>query len=184
MSDETIEREKRQFDLDKLEFEKSLELRNFEIKNFWNRAWFFGALMVAIASAYFEARKPEKMLEEDYRVYLAFLGFVVSLLQCLMNRGSKYWQERWENKTKNKESKLGIDLTKTKHVNERWLLDAGTLAKNENLFTLPRRFSVTKLTILVWDIITISWAILWIKHLNLSYEKKFDWHSFLAFYLC
>lgn len=190
MSTESIEREKRQFELEKLEFEKSLELRNFEIKNFWTRAWFFGALMVAIASAYFEVSKDDTKPSAKYQIYLAFLGLLVSLFQCLMNRGSKYWQERWENKTKNRESQLGIDVTKTKGPDERWLLDAGTLAKNENFFSLPRRYSVTKLTILVWDIITIAWCSLWITNMHLQFEPigHWDWatigiHALIIFYI-
>ncbi|MBO9199540.1 MULTISPECIES: RipA family octameric membrane protein [Niastella] len=146
---------------EKLEFEKSLEQRRFEISNFWSRGWFFGALIVFIATGFF------KLLTDnpEYCIYLAFLGFWVSLFQALMNRGSKYWQERWENKTKNAEAALGIDVTLTKKFNgtERYYLDAGILAKNENWFVQARRFSVSKLTILTWDIVTISWAFAWIK---------------------
>ncbi len=36
----------------KLEFEKALELRNFEIDNFWKRGWFFGALLLALITGY------------------------------------------------------------------------------------------------------------------------------------
>jgi hypothetical protein len=48
-------------------------------------------------------------------------------------------------------------------------LDAGILAKNENWFVKARRFSVSKLTILTWDIVTISWAFAWIKSCNFHY---------------
>jgi hypothetical protein len=103
------DKEKRIFELDKLVFEKSLAQRNFEIDNFWKRGWFFGILLLGISTAYFSAKT-----EPDLRIYIAFLGMLVSFFQGLMNRGSKYWQERWENKTKHRESVLGIDLTKTK----------------------------------------------------------------------
>jgi len=90
---------------------------------------------------------------------------LVSFFQGLMNRGSKYWQERWENKTKHRESVLGIDLTNAKLYGgtEKYYLDAGTLAKGENHFTRAARYSVSKLTILIWDLITISWFFLWLK---------------------
>jgi hypothetical protein len=164
MTQRRIESRKFEFELKKLEFEKSLELRNFEIEHFWKRGWFFGALLLAIATGYFKlnADIPE------YCIYMSFLGFLVTLSQSLMNRGSKYWQERWENKTKNKESVLGIDVTKTRqfHNTEKYLIDITTLAKDENVLTLARRFSVSKLTFLVWDILAIFWFFLWLK----------DWH--------
>jgi hypothetical protein len=158
-------------ELKKLEFEKSLQLRNFEIENFWKRGWFFGALIIAIGTGYFKVYKDCN----SPAIYLSFMGFLISFLQCLMNRGSKYWQERWENKTKNKEAALGIDLTKTKLENERWLLDACTLAKNENFFTLSRRFSVSKLTFLVWDAIAILWGFLWVRDWRFSTRATIDW---------
>jgi hypothetical protein len=155
-----ISKEGNEFELNKLEFEKSLAQRNYEIDKFWQRGWFFGGLLLAIAGGYFGVTK-ENM---DYSIFIAFLGFLVSLSQSLMNRGSKYWQERWELKTKNRESALGIDVTKTRKIkNEKYYLDSGTLAKDENFLVVARRFSVSKLTILVWDLITIFWFFLWIK---------------------
>lgn len=178
----------RRYELHKLEFEKSLEQRKFEISNFWSRGWFFGALLLLMAKGYFDL-KPES---QEYAIYLAFLGFWTSFFQSLMNRGSKYWQERWENKTKNTESALGIDVTLTKKYeeSERYYLDAGILAKNENFFASARRFSVSKLTILVWDIITISWFMLWVKSCNIHFDGiqyiRLDalvYHLILSFYI-
>jgi len=159
------------FELQKLQFEKSFQQRNFEIDNFWKRAWFFGALLLAIATAYFEAVKNEKQLA----IYISFLGLLVSFFQGLMNRGSKYWQERWENKTKNFESALEIDVTKTKRYKEKekYYLDAGILAKGENLFSRASRYSVSKLTILIWDIITLYWLMLWISNWGLNPQNAF-----------
>jgi hypothetical protein len=173
-----IELKKLDFELKKLEFEKALELRNFEIENFWKRGWFFGALLLAIASGYFKLSNDTP----DYCIFLAFLGLLVSLSQSLMNRGSKYWQERWENKTKNKESVLGIDLTKTRRFNgnEKYLLDITTLAKDENYLTVARRFSVSKLTFLVWDIITMLWIFLWIRDCHFSFAARFRTDALLV----
>jgi hypothetical protein len=147
------------FELKKLQFEKSLLLRNYEIDNFWKRGWFFGALLLAVLTGYFGLKKDHP----SYCIIISFLGVLISLFQSLMNRGSKYWQERWESKTKHQESILGVDITKTKKFkqNERYYLDAGILAKNENFFVVARRFSVSKLTILVWDVITLFWLALW-----------------------
>lgn len=160
------EKENRDFELLKLEFDKSLDQRRFEIDNFWKRGWFFGALILAIATAYFQVKEDDTV----YRVYIAFLGLCVSFFQGLMNRGSKYWQERWESKTKRIESLLGIDVTKTKNFyeKEKYFLDAGVLAKSEGFLTRARRYSVSKLTVLVIDIITLSWFMLWLSNLDLG----------------
>lgn len=146
----------------KLEFEKALELRNFEISNFWTRGWFFGALILATASGYFANKASAKQFVPS--VCISFLILLFSILQSLMNRGSKYWQERWESVTKNRETELGIDLTKANKYNntERYYLDRSILAKDENFLAMGQRFSVTKLAFLVWDIICISAIFIWI----------------------
>jgi hypothetical protein len=162
-----------EFELKKLEFEKSLQLRNYEIDNFWKRGWFFGFLLIAVLTGYFGLKKDHA----SYCIIVSFLGLLISFFQSLMNRGSKYWQERWENKTKHKESILRVDITKTKKFDEteRYYLDAGILAKNENIFTVARRISVSKITILVWDIITFFWFALWFHDGNFHLCKS---HSF------
>jgi hypothetical protein len=145
----------------KLEFEKALELRNFEIDNFWKRGWFFGALLVALITGYVTLKNGPLY---NFAIYIAFIAFLVSFAQCLMNRGSKYWQERYEYFTKNRESALGIDVTKMqKYENkERYYIDASIRAKDENILARSNRFSVSKLTILVWDTITIFFLFLWL----------------------
>lgn len=164
-----------EIDLKKLGFEKSLDQRKFEIENFWKRGWFFGALLVLLATGYFKLIVDK----EEYCIYIAFVGFLVSFFQSLMNRGSKYWQERWESKTKNSESILKIDLTKTQKYakDEKYYLDAGILGKNENPFTKARRFSVSKLTILVWDIVTISSFFLWLNSCHFDTTSNIRWNA-------
>lgn len=157
----------------KLEFEKALELRNFEISNFWIRCWFFGALILAAVSGYYTNVTATKQIFQP--VCISFLIFLFSFFQSLMNRGSKYWQERWEFITKNRETELGINLTKTNKYNysERYYLDRCILAKNENILVRGERFSVTKIAFLVWDIICITSLFLWINDIIkiTSFEK-------------
>jgi len=160
-------RKQKDFELLKLEFEKCIEQRNFEIQNFWTRGWFFGALILAVATAYFEVSKNDAPKGDNgYRIYIAFLGFLISLFQGWMNRGSKYWQERWEAKTKRRESLLGIDVTKTKqfYEKEKYFLDSGIRAKSETWLSRGARWSVSKLTFLIWDLITLSWFLLWVSN--------------------
>ena len=163
-------------EIKKLEFEKALELRNFEIQNFWKRGWFFGALILATASGYFTNLTTTNQLVPP--IFISFLIFLFSLFQSLMNRGSKYWQERWEYLTKNRETELGINLTKAKKYNgnERYYIDTSILAKDENIFAMAQRISVSKLAFLVWDIICISSLMLWISDIfQIITLKNINW---------
>jgi hypothetical protein len=179
------------YELRKLEFEKSLEIRNFEISNFWKRSWFFGALIIAIASGYYVLKSTCKTampvstipVSTMPPIILSFIGFLVSLAQCLMNRGSKYWQERWEYKTKNRESALGIDVTKTEryHEKEKYYIEQCILDKKENPLCRSSRWSVSKLAILVWDIITISCFLIWLNDI-IGYMPNFILHYKILFF--
>lgn len=160
----------------KFEFEKALELRQFEISNFWSRGWFFGALILAIVAGYFENAKEANLTFPP--VCISFLMVIFSLLQALMNRGSKYWQERWEYISKNRESVLNIDVTKTMKYdnNEKYYIDRSILSKGESWITRGQRFSVSKLAFLVWDIIFLSSLLCWINDIiNSIFVENINW---------
>ena len=151
----------------KLEFEKSLDLRNMEIEYFWKRGWFFGALIIAFFAFYLKT----KVELHSYSIYLSFLLLAASTAQSFINRGSKYWQERWEYKVKNRESILGIDVTKTERYQNKefhYIQDCID-EKSENIFVKGRRFSVSKLAMLVWDFLTIFFFLIWINEVYLSF---------------
>ncbi len=158
----------------KLEFENCIKLRNFEIDNFWKRSWFFGALIIALYTLYF---KLSGDIYQSYKIYVSFIIVAVTICQSLINRGSKYWQERWEFKTKNKESQLGIDVTLTEGYskNEKSLIEHCIRQKDENIFSSARRFSVSKLTILVCDIIAISSIFIWLNEVIKLLNIKLFW---------
>jgi NADH:ubiquinone oxidoreductase subunit 3 (subunit A) len=58
-------------------------------------------------------------------------------------------------------------------------LDSGTLAKGENHLTRAARYSVSKLTILIWDLITISWLFLWLKSWRLDFHSTISIEAIL-----
>lgn len=146
----------------KYELEKSFELRNLELNNFWKRAWFFGALVIALFTVYLKVHGENN----TYSIYISFVLMSISLCQSIINRGSKYWQERWEYKVKNCESRLGIDVIKTEKYNNQELsyIHDCMKAKGENKLVKASRFSVSKLTILVWDILFIMFFLIWINN--------------------
>ncbi|MEO6851410.1 MAG: hypothetical protein ABI203_03275 [Mucilaginibacter sp.] len=192
MSEDKFSKEKQEFELKKLEFEKAIDLRNFEIDNFWKRGWFFGALLTALIGAYIALKKDGYT---DFALCISFIALLVALFQALMNRGSKYWQERWEYVVKNKEAALKINLTKARNPNlqfvddkgknqyfERGMIDICILAKNEGFLTRSARLSVSKLTFLIWDLLAISCFSIWLKEFlsvtvnieEISYAKNVE----------
>lgn len=120
------------------------DVRKFEIERFWQRSLFFwgfiGAAFVAYAGLY-----PKK--EERLPLLIACFGVVCSLAWTLQNRGSKYWQEAWEQKVETiEECVLGTRLFSNKEpVKEvgHWRAAA---------------FSVSRLAIALSDFTALIWA--------------------------
>ncbi|MES2430200.1 MAG: hypothetical protein V4556_04630 [Bacteroidota bacterium] len=159
----------------KLEYEKAISLRNFEIDLFWKRSWFFGVLLLSIIAGFYTLKISPKPIFAP--IFLSFIGLLTAFFQCLMNRGSKYWHERWEFVTMNRESALGLAINKTKMFSktERYYIDACILAKDENILTQSHRFSVSKLTFLVWDIVCICCLLVWINESIQIFSLKPNW---------
>jgi hypothetical protein len=78
----------------------ALDIRKFEIGLYWQRATYFWALIAAAFAGYFAVLAAEHMSAND-KAFNAFviacLGLIFSFSWFLANRGSKYWQENWEN---------------------------------------------------------------------------------------
>lgn len=132
----------------KAAFEKAWEIRNFEIKLYWQRATYFWAFIaasfagyIAIISSY---KYPANFLFE-LQYYVICLGLIFSIAWCLVNWGSKKWQENWE----------------------------GHIDRLEEPFTGPLykvvrsglNFSVSKINILVSVFIAAIWLSLAIQYL-------------------
>jgi hypothetical protein len=74
-------------------FDVSVQTRNLEIELFWKRSLFFWGFISAAFIGYAALR------QSDLRILLACFGMVCSCAWTLVNRGSKYWQEAWENES-------------------------------------------------------------------------------------
>jgi hypothetical protein len=179
----------------KMEYELSLKQRNFEIDLFWKRSWFFGALILAEIAGYYKLKTENMPIIEP--IFVVTITFITACAQCLMNRGSKYWQERWEYMTINREAALGIELTRLKNYNDKdvnewlqnnindynendrneWLfIESSFIAKRDNLLTSARRFSVSKLTMLVWDLVFICTFMCWLLESFQITSSCIDWY--------
>jgi len=77
--------------------EYALDIRKFEIELYWQRATYFWTFIGAIFAGYFAVQASETALRQDLAVVLSCLGFVFSIAWLCVNRGSKQWQENWEN---------------------------------------------------------------------------------------
>ena len=78
--------------------EHSLEIRKFEIELYWKRATYFWTFIAAALAAYgFIQASKELPQKEHLSVSVGILGFVFSFAWRAVNKGSKQWQENWEN---------------------------------------------------------------------------------------
>lgn len=78
--------------------ERAWKNRDFEIELYWKRATYFWTFLVATFAGYFvvisHSEISDSFPQAEYIVIC--LGFVFSLSWYLANRGSKKWQENWE----------------------------------------------------------------------------------------
>lgn len=76
----------------------ALDIRKFEIGLYWQRAAYFWALIAVAFAGYFAILGAEKLPEKEYLAYIVgCIGLVFTWSWFLVNRGSKFWQENWEN---------------------------------------------------------------------------------------
>lgn len=74
------------------------QLRSFEIEHYWKRATYFWAFQVAIFAAFgLLWRQPSANDWSPVTVALAGLGILTAVANTLSARGSRFWQENWEN---------------------------------------------------------------------------------------
>ncbi len=78
--------------------EIALETRKFEIDLYWKRTTYYWAFSAAVIAAYalVYTKKDTDPESNIFLSVLALCGVVFSWGWYLANRGSKYWQENWE----------------------------------------------------------------------------------------
>jgi hypothetical protein len=134
----------------KCAFEKSWQIRNFEIEMYWKRANYFWAFIASTFVGYFALissnsyGKPDKFNHIEVYILIC-IGFILSVAWLLTNIGSKSWQRNWE---------AHVDLL-------------------ENAFTGPlyktvypeQTFSVSKINEIVSFVFIAIWMLLGVKYL-------------------
>lgn len=173
-------------DLAKKAHELALDIRKFEIQLYWHRTAYFWALIAAAFAGYFVVQSSEKTEDGAFIAFvIACLGFIFSLAWFLVNRGSKFWQENWENHVDMLENDIAGPLYKTILQRPRdepdWF---------ENNVYGPSRKSVSKInqwvsafTVVIWGLLAL-WAVLpldfsapvsWMHILLLAVTVLFAW---------
>ncbi len=92
----------------------ALETRKFEIQLYWERAKYFWTFIAASLAAYGLVQKIESADTKEWlSLLISCLGLVFSVGWYFVNRGSKHWQENWENHVALLEDKAIGPLFKT-----------------------------------------------------------------------
>lgn len=140
-------------------YDNILELRKFEIENFWKRTLFFWGTIALIYAGFFKTDL------KDYQIIIPLIGLLFNIIFSLSTRGSKYWQEHWETMAAVYENELKFDFFtyETKGIIRK---------KSKSFFTRPYRFSVSKLTMLLSDLSVLLWIFLWIQQLAILFKES------------
>ncbi|WP_109853233.1 hypothetical protein [Aquimarina sp. AU58] len=91
------------------QLKRAYELRDFEITHYWKRAQYFWGFLAVIYAGFFAsliAYSKENKIDIEYILIICSIGCFFSFAWYLVNRGSKRWQEHWENIINELEEKL------------------------------------------------------------------------------
>ena len=125
-------------------YKSAHENRKFEIELFWRRSIFYWGFIIAAATGFVAT------FDNKYSIIFSWFGFVCSIAWSAGNRGSKYWQQYWEDK-----------------VNKLQYYSVGNIFFDRNPKNIekdsqfsPRRISVSKLTIALSDYVCFIWFLM------------------------
>ena len=137
--------------------EHALDIRKFEIDLYWKRATYFWSFIGATFAGYVAVQASSAASKQDLTVILSCLGFVFSVAWLCVNRGSKQWQENWENHVDTLEDGVTGPLYKVILTRS----DPNGLRETINhLITGPSPLSVSKINQIISLYISALWVCL------------------------
>jgi len=150
----------------------ALDIRKFEIGLYWQRAAYFWTLIAAAFAGYFAILNAEHLDDKAYLAYiLSCVGGLFTWAWFLVNRGSKLWQENWENHVDMLEDAVTGPLYKT--ILHRPAPE-GPRERLSRFFTGPEFFSVSKIhqwvslfTLCIWGVLIVH-----VVPLRLTYDFR------------
>lgn len=131
------------------------DIRKFEIGLYWTRATYFWTLIAVAFGGYFAIYSADKF-DNQYllTMIVGSVGLVFTFAWYLANRGSKYWQENWENHLDLLEDHITGPLYKT-------LLERpGFDSNSEKYVTGPLSVSVSKINQWAGVYVIFIWIVL------------------------
>jgi len=153
----------------------ALEIRKFEIENYWRRAGYFWALIGAAFAGYFIIFK-EPNGNQFVLSTISSVGMVFSFAWYCVNRGSKYWQENWENHVDLLEDDIIGPLYKT--VTETVCDGKGKniIRHLKGVLIDPKALSVSKINQIVSLFIFLIWvALVFISLFPAKHTEEIAW---------
>lgn len=142
-------------------FEKIADTRKFEIEMYWKRATYFWTIIAVTFTGYFALSASEKLdNRENYLLLISSMGLVFTFAWYFVNRGSKYWQENWENHLDLIEDEITGPLYKTVLERPKKKTHSSmteTEGRIDTLFTGPSKLSVSKINQWVALYIILIW---------------------------
>ncbi len=121
------------------------EIRQFEIRLYWQRSLFFWGFILALFTAFFVIWefKDMKFLESLFLLMLCYIGFFFSFAWQHLETGSKSWQKNWEMHIDYLEDDITGKLHKT------------TIGKTDEFFSLNSIHSdIINMFILTWCVLS------------------------------
>jgi len=144
--------------------EQAYQIRKFEIELYWKRATYFwtfiGAAFVGYAAFFNTTSNPvaQNPKREVIIVLIACIGFVFSVAWHCVNKGSKFWQENWENHVELLEDEVFGPIYKTlaQRPDHSRLFPLSIV----DFFVAPKPFSVSKVNQLVSTFMALIWGLI------------------------
>ncbi|MGV7197133.1 RipA family octameric membrane protein [Xanthomonas axonopodis] len=154
-------------------FKYAIDTRKFEIELYWKRATYFWTFIAATLAGYSAIQVSSSVSDKtDLSVILSCLGVLFSFGWHCVNRGSKQWQENWENHVDMLESDVVGPLFKTVLRRRKPI---GIAEQTLEIATGPWAVSVSGINQIISIFVVILWAVLLLKSLHpFSFHAPFD----------
>jgi hypothetical protein len=153
--------------------ENALEIRTFEIDLYWKRSAYFWTFIAGTFAGYGALQASSSPAKTDLSVYLSCLGLVFSFGWFCANKGSKQWQENWENHVDMLEDAENGPLYKTVLTRPE---EDGAVDYVRRLITGPAALSVSRINQIISLFVTVLWVQLLITTLPpFSREARINW---------
>lgn len=166
------------------------EIRKFEIENLWQRSVFLATFSALLFTSYgfligdimldFDkwsaSKEQQKILAHSVCCGVTFLGAIFSIIWIMMAKGSKAWYEIYEGKI--------YDIERNRFEWEEEFCLSGGVPKSfsRSLWTRGAGpFSVSKINILLGQILLITWMTTLIIHSRLLYQSLHHKYEFTSF---